>query len=379
MGRPTATTSGAARASTNPARRRAAPCTRAAGPSRNCSTGFRSRNCSSVSILPGAPTAPASCASCSPMASRRARCAWSCAAGWSAPSSTSAGRAAAPGALVLSWSCRFRWRRWGSRRGIASACCSGTCATKPRSTAFPATASWSWWPLTRGSSGPTGTSEVSVETKVTRVMQIEGLAPKGADEACLVEIYGPTLGRKFTLAAVETIIGRGETCEIVLELDNVSRKHCSLLLKPDGVFLRDNGSTNGTYLNSLEVRGETPLRSGDLIKVGGAIFKFLFGGELGSIEAQYHEEIYRLTIIDGLTQVYNKRYLLEFLEREMARCLRHQRDLSLVIFDIDHFKKINDTFGHLAGDYCLRELASALKSRIRKEECFARYGGEEFA
>jgi diguanylate cyclase (GGDEF)-like protein len=145
------------------------------------------------------------------------------------------------------------------------------------------------------------------------------------------------------------------------------------------VFLRDNGSTNGTYLNNVEVRGETPLRSGDLVKVGGAIFKFLFGGELGSIEAQYHEEIYRLTIIDGLTQVYNKRYLLEFLDREMARCLRHQRALSLVLLDIDRFKKINDTYGHLAGDYVLRELAQVLKSRIRKEECFARYGGEEFA
>ena len=218
-----------------------------------------------------------------------------------------------------------------------------------------------------------------METKVTRVTQIAGMAAPGHDEACLVQIYGPMLGKKFVLEKDETSIGRGDTCEIVLELDNVSRRHCSLLLKPDGVFLRDNGSTNGTYLNNVEVRGETPLRSGDLIKVGGGIFKFLFGGELGSIEAQYHEEIYRLTIIDGLTQVYNKRYLLEFLDREMARCARHARALSLVLFDIDHFKKINDTYGHLAGDYVLREMAAALKSRIRKEECFARYGGEEFA
>jgi diguanylate cyclase (GGDEF)-like protein len=218
-----------------------------------------------------------------------------------------------------------------------------------------------------------------VETKVTRVSAISASAAPGSDEACLVQIYGPSLGKKFILEKEETTIGRGETCEIVLELDNVSRKHCSFLVKPDGVFLRDNGSTNGTYLNNVEVRGETPLRSGDLIKIGSGIFKFLFGGELGSIEAQYHEEIYRLTIIDGLTQCFNKRYLLEFLEREMARCSRHGRALSLAIFDIDHFKKINDGFGHLAGDYVLRELAASLKSRIRKEECFARYGGEEFA
>jgi diguanylate cyclase (GGDEF)-like protein len=218
-----------------------------------------------------------------------------------------------------------------------------------------------------------------VETKVTRVTTIAGLTSPVSEEACLVQIYGPMLGKKFGLEKDEITIGRGEGCEIVLELENVSRRHCSLLQRTDGVFLRDNGSTNGTYLNNVEVRGETPLRSGDLVKVGGAIFKFLFGGELGSIEAQYHEEIYRLTIIDGLTQVYNKRYLLEFLDREMARCLRHQRALSLVLLDIDRFKKINDTYGHLAGDYVLRELAQVLKSRIRKEECFARYGGEEFA
>jgi len=218
-----------------------------------------------------------------------------------------------------------------------------------------------------------------LETKVTRVTSIGSLASEGREERCLVQIYGPMLGKKFVLEQDETTIGRGEGCEIVLELDNVSRRHCSFLQKSDGVFLRDNGSTNGTYLNNVEVRGETPLRSGDLVKVGSAIFKFLYGGELGSIEAQYHEEIYRLTIIDGLTQVFNKRYLLEFLDREMARCLRHGRALSLVIFDIDHFKKINDSYGHLAGDYVLRELAAALKSRIRKEECFARYGGEEFA
>ncbi|MBS1149615.1 MAG: yhcK, partial [Myxococcaceae bacterium] len=125
-----------------------------------------------------------------------------------------------------------------------------------------------------------------------------------------------------------------------------------------------------------EVLTEQPLRTGDLVKVGGSIFKYLQGG---NIETLYYEEIYQLTIVDGLTQIHNKRYFLEFLEREMGRCHRYNRALSLVMFDIDHFKKINDTNGHLAGDYVLRELAHLIKTRIRKEECFARYGGEEFA
>jgi diguanylate cyclase (GGDEF)-like protein len=87
-----------------------------------------------------------------------------------------------------------------------------------------------------------------------------------------------------------------------------------------------------------------------------------------------------MAIVDGLTQIYNKRYFLEFIDREMSRCQRYNRPLTLVMFDIDHFKKINDEFGHLAGDYVLKKLAGSIQSKnIRKEECFARYGGEEFA
>jgi two-component system cell cycle response regulator len=201
------------------------------------------------------------------------------------------------------------------------------------------------------------------------------------DGACLVQIYGPDLGKKIALTNGSTTIGRGSSCGIVLDLENVSRLHCSVRLRGGGAFLRDEGSTNGTFLNNAEIKTESRLASGDLIKVGSAIFKFLGNGrgELGSIEARYHEEIYRLTIIDGLTQVHNKRYLLEFLEREMARCARHERTMSLVLLDIDHFKQVNDQFGHLAGDAVLRDLAALLKARMRKEECLARYGGEEFA
>jgi len=121
---------------------------------------------------------------------------------------------------------------------------------------------------------------------------------------------------------------------------------------------------------------EYTLRDGDFIKIGRTIFKFLTGG---NIENAYHEEIYRLTTIDGLTQISNKRHFLETLEREIARGQRYRRPLSLVMFDLDHFKTINDTFGHLAGDYVLKHLASAVKQRIRREDVFARYGGEEFA
>src|SRR4029450_532267 len=106
------------------------------------------------------------------------------------------------------------------------------------------------------------------------------------------------------------------------------------------------------------------------------IFKFLSGS---GIEASYHEEIYKMTIVDGLTGAHNKRYFLEFLEREMARCSRYGRPLSLLMFDLDHLKQINAPHGPLTGDYVLKELARRLLVRIRKEELLARYGGEEFA
>src|SRR5262249_53482382 len=105
------------------------------------------------------------------------------------------------------------------------------------------------------------------------------------------------------------------------------------------------------------------------------ILKFLSGAD---IEAQYHEEIYRLTIIDGLTQTHNRRYLLEALEREHMRAQRHDRDLSMLMFDVDHFKRINDGHGHPAGDFILKELALAVQQRLRRSDILGRYGGEEF-
>ncbi len=142
------------------------------------------------------------------------------------------------------------------------------------------------------------------------------------------------------------------------------------------VTIEDLDSTNGTYVNDEKIEGPTQLRNGDLLKIGRTIFKFIAGG---NIEAEYHDEIYRLTTIDGLTQVSNRRYFEEALEREISRCRRYQRELALVLIDLDHFKQINDTYGHLAGDHVLKQLASTVKAKIRREDVFARYGGEEFS
>ncbi|WP_223643111.1 GGDEF domain-containing protein [Corallococcus sp. EGB] len=212
----------------------------------------------------------------------------------------------------------------------------------------------------------------------TRVTKISSLTPgpERGTECCLVQIHGPELGKKYVLEETEFTIGRDQHNHIVVDLDNVSRRHARIWGRQGKMFVEDLQSTNGTYLNDREVLQAQPLRSGDLVKVGGSIFKFLDGD---NIETQYHETIYTLTIADGLTGINNKRYFLEYLEREMGRSHRYQRTLSLMMFDIDHFKQINDVHGHLAGDYVLRELAQSIKRLVRREQCFARYGGEEFA
>ncbi len=193
--------------------------------------------------------------------------------------------------------------------------------------------------------------------------------------ACLVVIYGLELGRKFNLDTATVVLGRSSKADVQIDQESVSRNHAKIINTGKSMILRDLGSTNGTYVND-QLIDEYVLRDGDFVKIGRTIFKFLSGG---NIENAYHEEIYRLTTVDGLTQIHNRRFLLEQLEREVSRARRYRRDLSLILFDIDRFKSINDGYGHLAGDYVLTQLATVVRGKIRREDIFARYGGEEFA
>ena len=200
---------------------------------------------------------------------------------------------------------------------------------------------------------------------------------RGVGSACIVIIYGPDLGRRIPLDASKFEIGRSSKCDLSLDQDSVSRHHARIdRERTGGYVVADLGSTNGTYVNDVAVEGSTLLADGDRIKVGRSILKFMEGD---NVEASYHEEIYRLMTVDGLTQLFNRRYFDETLEREVNRCGRYKRPLSLVILDIDHFKQKNDRFGHVAGDAVLRQLAQAVRPKLRREDVFARTGGEEFA
>ncbi len=196
--------------------------------------------------------------------------------------------------------------------------------------------------------------------------------------AYLIHIYpvGATMGTRYALRDKPLLIGRDFDCDVCIPDHSVSRRHARLDVTPEGVFVSDLGSTNGTFVNDVPVRSPTRLADGDYLRVGNSIFRFLGGG---NVEAEYHEEIYRLTIIDALTQAHNRRALAEFLDRELVRSERHRRPVTLILLDIDHFKSVNDQFGHLAGDFALRELVQLIRSVVRREDLLARYGGEEFA
>jgi len=195
-------------------------------------------------------------------------------------------------------------------------------------------------------------------------------------KAALVVIYGLELGRKFDLTSDSAVIGRSTGADIHIEQESISRSHAMVRVTDTQILIQDLGSTNGTFVNDDLLQGERVLQNGDLIKTGRTIFKYIAGG---NIEAVYHDEMYRLSTFDGLTQVANRRHFEETLEREISRCHRYGRMLTLGLIDIDHFKRVNDEYGHLAGDHVLKRLALAVTHRLRKEDLFARYGGEEFA
>jgi len=215
----------------------------------------------------------------------------------------------------------------------------------------------------------------------TSVFVVPELLSKGRKQnAYLIVISAKsaaTIGRMFKLEQQEIVLGRSVEATFQVEDDGISRKHAKLVLGPTGQYqLVDLGSTNGTYLNGTRVE-IAELTDGDKIQLGSnTVLKFSLQDQL---EEQYQRSIYESATRDGLTRIFNKKYFMDTLRKEFAYCLRHRVPLSLVMFDVDHFKKINDTYGHQAGDYVLARIAQRVGDTVRVEDLFARYGGEEFA
>ncbi len=196
-------------------------------------------------------------------------------------------------------------------------------------------------------------------------------------QAYFIVISGNSIGKMFKLAG-SMIIGRSVDCDMGLDDEEVSREHARVETDDRGrVWITDLGSTNGTYFIDGRRIEKHALQDGDKIRIGPAsVLKLSYHDGL---EEDFFRHQYDSATKDALTGIYNKRYFLEQLKRDFAHALRHRERLSLISFDIDRFKQINDTFGHPAGDFILKELAGVVGQALRGEDWFARVGGEEFA
>ena len=196
-------------------------------------------------------------------------------------------------------------------------------------------------------------------------------------QCCLVRIYPAGVsGSMMPLSFRRLTLGRDQGSTIEINDDFMSRTHAMLELTDAGYTLTDCHSRNGTFVNDQRIFAAHLLKPGDQIRMGNHIFKYLSADH---VEALYHEAVYEMMTVDALTGVYNRRYFEDAFRREVLRTQRHGRTLALLMFDIDLFKQINDTHGHLVGDQILKSLSTRIRTRVRGDEIFARVGGEEFA
>lgn len=196
-----------------------------------------------------------------------------------------------------------------------------------------------------------------------------------AGRMALLVIYGYDLGKSHVLAEGEHVIGRSAASDIQIDQDSVSRTHARLTCRGGTATVQDLDSSNGVFVNGHRVE-QAELQDGDRLHLGETILKFVRAYQL---ECDYHEKVYRLMTVDELTRAFNRQYFWAALNREIDRVQRYRSVFSLVMCDVDDFKPINDTYGHMAGDYILKEFVAFVTQNIRRNDMLCRYGGDEFA
>ena len=213
------------------------------------------------------------------------------------------------------------------------------------------------------------------ETNATPLVRLTGDV-QGPKRPCLVVIAGQHLGEIFPIEG-EIIIGRDADAQLRLpEDEGVSRRHARVTKVAEGALLADLGSQNGTYVDGERVQ-EHVLKEGMKIRVGQTtVLKF---ARYDEVEEKAQRQLLESALRDGMTHAFNRRYFLQRLAAEVRFAERHHQPLALLMLDIDHFKALNDKYGHTLGDEVLRTLVAVLSETLRAEDVLARYGGEEFA
>jgi len=196
------------------------------------------------------------------------------------------------------------------------------------------------------------------------------------NRASLTLITGLNAGQVFPLEGTDVVIGRSREAQVRIDDVGISRQHSRIVQNIDGRFIvEDMESTNGTFVGGRRVN-RCELESGDHVQIGpNVVLKFAL---IDENEERLAKQLYESSTRDPLTRAFNRKYFVERLQSEVAYANRHRSKLSVLLFDLDHFKTINDTFGHLAGDEVLRTVSHVVMKLIRAEDVFSRYGGEEF-
>jgi diguanylate cyclase (GGDEF)-like protein len=209
---------------------------------------------------------------------------------------------------------------------------------------------------------------------------LESEPPRGAAPPLyLIVLAGGIPGAMLPLVPGANWIGRAEDSTLRLADPSISRRHALLTTGRDGeARLTDLGSTNGTLVNGrrLADRAPTRLNDGDRIRIGTTlVLKFL---RPDAYEERFQREMFERAVRDGLTGLYNRAYFLDQVGPLSRHAAEDGLGLAVLLVDIDHFKRINDTHGHDVGDAVLREVAAVLRQAARTDDLVARYGGEEF-
>lgn len=220
---------------------------------------------------------------------------------------------------------------------------------------------------------PKKEKDAAEKTIITQVTHVEGETTK---RAYILFLSGPLIGKLFHLQDGCTSIGRATDADITVADPRISRHHSKIDVQAEDIIIEDLGSTNGTFVNGKRASRQK-LSDGDKIQISSStVFKFALQDKTENI---FHKELYKMAVVDPVTNVYNKRFFIERLKEEFSHSRRSKIPMALLMVDVDFFKKVNDTHGHLAGDMLLHQLAKIMKDMIRNEDVLARYGGEEFA
>jgi diguanylate cyclase (GGDEF)-like protein len=216
------------------------------------------------------------------------------------------------------------------------------------------------------------------ETMAVSARKSQEIVPPVLQQRTVIKVLtGLDAGRVYIVSTESLLVGRASTCDLRIDDGSLSRAHCRIYRSGGVYFVEDLGSRNGTQVNSMRIKAPTRLEDGSLIQLAaGTIIMFSHQEDL---EVQAEQRLYASAVLDPLTGLHNRRHLDARLKSEFAFANRHQTPLSVLLIDIDHFKKINDTYGHPGGDVALRALSERLQKTVRTEDIVARYGGEEFA